>query len=245
MKKHVLILEDNAMLSEALEKAIRKYDREIIVHRAETYEAACAAALTYKIQLFILDIILSTENRSDTSGVQFADRIRKCEEYCFTPIIFTTVLSDPQMYTFKQLHCYGYLEKPFSIETAMELIKDALRYKGYTDNQKTIYLRKDGIFFPIQLSDIMFVQSRSHSLLFHLKEESLDIPYMTIKGFLKESADFGFFQCSKNTVVNKRYIKNIDIPNRYIQLEMESCQIEIGRTFCKKIRQELLHVQEN
>lgn len=242
MKKHVLILEDNSMSSEALEKAIREYDREITVHRTATYEEACAAALTYKIELFVIDIILSTEYKGDTSGIQFAERIRKCEEYCFTPIIFTTVLSDPQMYSFKQLHCYGYLEKPFSMESAMELIKDALRYKGHTDDQKTIYLRKDGIFFPIQLSDLMFVQSQSRSLLFHLKEETLDIPYMSIKQFLKESADFGFLQCSKNTVVNKRYIKNIDIPNRYIQLGTDRRQIEIGRTFCKKIRQELLHV---
>lgn len=54
MKKHVLILEDNTMLSEALEKAIGEYDGGIAVHRAETYEEACAAALTYKIELFIL-----------------------------------------------------------------------------------------------------------------------------------------------------------------------------------------------
>lgn len=244
MKKHVLILEDNTMLSEALEKAIGEYDGGIAVHRAETYEEACAAALTYKIELFILDIILSTKHRSDTSGIQFADRIRKCEEYCFTPIIFTTVLSAPQMHAFKELHCYGYLEKPFSIETAMGLIKDALRYKayrGYAD-KKTIYLRKDGILFPIQLSDIIFVQSHSHSLLFHLKDETIDIPYMTIKQFLKESADFGFMQCSKNMVVNKQYIRNVDIPNRYLQLGGEIKKVDIGRTFCKKIRQELLHV---
>ena len=126
--KRILILEDNVKTLTSLEKMIREISPEIITFPVQTYEEACICAVKQQIDIFILDIILNTKQPGDTSGMAFAREMRNYKKYQLTPMIFITVLADPELYAYRELHSFGYLEKPFSMEDARKLVMKALEY---------------------------------------------------------------------------------------------------------------------
>ena len=214
--KRILILEDNVKTLTSLEKMIREISPEIITFPVQTYEEACICAVKQQIDIFILDIILNTKQPGDTSGLAFAREMRNYKKYQLTPVIFITVLADPELYAYRELHSFGYLEKPFSMEEARKLVIKALENTVPVEKEKTIWLRKDGILFAVPLHKVICVETRNHILSIYLQDELLEIPYITIKEFMSEADGFGFFQCSRSTLVNKNHIKSVDMINRYI-----------------------------
>jgi DNA-binding LytR/AlgR family response regulator len=236
--KQVLILEDNEIELQALRKAVQDIGGNIKVYSSRTYEDACVYALTERIDVFILDIILSTRQPGDVSGIRFAQRIRENESYLFTPIIFVTGLIDQELYAYKNLHSFGYLEKPFQLEEAKDLVKKALKFKSGAVDDQVIYLKKNGIILAVPLQKIMYIEAKKHRLYIFLESEVLDIPYLTIKKFLKDVPTWDFCQCSRSIVVGKRYIKNIDMMNRYINLTLSNIQLDIGAVYAKSVLQE-------
>lgn len=162
--KRILILEDNVKTLTSLEKMIREISPEIITFPVQTYEEACICAVKQQIDIFILDIILNTKQPGDTSGLAFAREMRNYKKYQLTPVIFITVLADPELYAYRELHSFGYLEKPFSMENARKLVMKALEYTIPIEKEKTIWLRKDGILFAVPLHKVICVETRNHIL---------------------------------------------------------------------------------
>lgn len=238
--KNILIVEDNKKTLNALEQAISKIEKNIVVYKAETYEEACAVAFSKRIDVFVIDIILTTERPGDVSGIRFADLVRKHDRYMFTPIIFVTALTDPELYAYKELHSFGYLEKPFAMQQAVDLIEQALKYQTPQEENPIIYLRKEGILYAIHSRKILYAEVKNHVLILHMEDEELEMPYITIKQFLKLMNQDLFLQCSRSTVVNKRHIKYIDIVNRYIGMDRDDVRIEIGPSFKRIVYQEFM-----
>ena len=59
---------------------------------------------------------------------------------------------------------------------------------------------------------------------------------MTLKKFLSDIDSDDFIQCSRSAVVNKRYIHNVDITNRVIQLKKQIGTVEIGIMYKKGLK---------
>lgn len=237
--KRILILEDNVKTLTSLEKMIREISPEIITFPVQTYEEACICAVKQQIDIFILDIILNTKQPGDTSGMAFAREMRNYKKYQLTPMIFITVLADPELYAYRELHSFGYLEKPFSMEEARKLVMKALEYTIPIEKEKTIWLRKDGILFAVPLHKVICVETRNHILYIHMQDELLEIPYITIKEFMREADGFGFCQCSRSALVNKDYIKSVDTINRYISFRGTDKTVEVGPVYRKKFVKEM------
>lgn len=140
--KRILILEDNVKTLTSLEKMIREISPEIITFPAQTYEEACICAVKQQIDIFILDIILNTKQPGDTSGLAFAREMRNYKKYQLTPMIFITVLADPELYAYRELHSFGYLEKPFSMEEARKLVIKALENTVPVEKEKNYMVEK-------------------------------------------------------------------------------------------------------
>lgn len=239
LMKRILILEDNENTSGSLEKAICETDRTVHIYKAADYEEACKIAFSRRIDVFLIDIILTTRYPGDISGVLFAQQVRKHEPYLFTPIIFITALADPKFHAYEEIHCYGYLEKPFSIEKAKELISQALKYEYADDKQEVLWFRKGGVLFAVRLQEIVYVEAKVRTLYIHTRNrEVMEAPYLTIKKFLEMTAHGGFCQCSRNVVINRKYVKNIDTVNRYISMRYMDKRIEMGSAFRKQMARE-------
>lgn len=239
MDKKVLILEDNLDNAIVIEKLIQEYDKCIKVYIESNIEHAYALVMKNTIHLFVVDIILDLSKPGDTSGIIFANSMRSITKYKYTPIIFITALHDPEIYAFRELHCYGYLEKPFSTEQARKLLVEALEFNYVRCTDPVLHFRKDGILYPIPCRDIICIQSINHSMHFYLTNKTtFTVSYKTCRQILEEAECEDLIQCNRGTIVNSDYIKNIDVSNRIITLE-GNIKAEIGIRYKKKFMETL------
>lgn len=224
-----------------IKEIIASIDLSIEILMAANSDAAYRYAMEKDIDVFIVDIVLDTKVMGDTSGIKFAECIRGMQKYMFTPVIFTTSLEDPQMYAFRELHCYGYLEKPIDVDQAKELIRKALCFENPKSSSETIYFKRDKIIYPIEVEDIIYTHNVNHEMTIHHRNGTrLRIPYKTCSQLLKEVRTDCMVQCSRNTLVNRHYIRSIDLVNRYITLvDSEQTKIEIGSSFAKKVERKI------
>ena len=236
--KNILILEDYEAHRNILMKILQEIEG-IRIYVATNKEEAYQIAIEKNIHLFLVDIILNTEIRGDVSGLNFVEAIRKIPKYVFVPLIFITSLEDPQLYAYKNLHCFGYIEKPFEPEYVKNLIKQALKFPDLKEEykeEKTVYFRVDGVIYAVKSNDIIYMENSKRQLKIFTAKETMIIPYKTCNQIMEEVGYENFIQCSRFTIVNKRYIQRIDYVNRYIKLKGVEKQIDIGITMKTRVR---------
>lgn len=236
--KKVLVLEDNAAVLKHISSIIKKTDMKAAVFPIDNISDAYRCATEKTMDLFIVDIILDRNQPNDSSGLRFIENIRQIKHYSFTPIIVVTALEDSRLYTYEKLHCYSFVEKPFEEERLKRLVEEALCFPGIDENRKTLYFRKDGIIQTVERESIVYVESVNHVLHIHTNcKDVMRIPYMTIGKLMEEADSNDFIQCSRSTVINKRYIHNLDITNRVIQLKDEMGRVEIGVMYKNRLKE--------
>lgn len=236
MTRNVLILEDKQKHMEAIRKILSDLDVDIMIFQACNLEKAYNVIAEHHIHLFLLDIILDTTKAGDVSGLNFARELRQNPRYEFTPIIFITSLEDPQLYSYRQLHCFGYIEKPFDSRQIHQLVRTALNFPVNTPENKIMYFRKDGIIYSIHTDDIIYIENSRRLLRIHCVREELEVAYKTAAEVMEELDSPDFLQCSRYVIVNRNFIEKIDFTNRYLKLRGVKENIEIGIIMKKQFR---------
>ena len=235
--KKILVLEDNVVTLKYIMSLVQDLDNKNVIFACSDVRDAYKYALEKEIDLFIIDIILDTSRLGDSSGLKFVDGIRDIDRYAFTPVIFVTSLEDARLYTYEKLHWYSFVEKPFDPNKLKELIIQCLNFPSIEQKRKTMYFRKDGIILAADRDEIVYVECINHILNIHMKQgDLLSVPYVTLKKFLSDIDSDDFIQCSRSAVVNKRYIHNVDITNRVIQLKKQIGTVEIGIMYKKGLK---------
>lgn len=236
--KKILILEDNQSTLQHLAGIVQKADTRCEVIALHRMKDAYQCALEREIDLFIIDIILDTRRPGDSSGLRFVDSIRKIDKYAFTPVLFVTSLEDARFYAYEKLHCYHFVEKPFDAEKIKRMVEHCLKFPGHQESDKTLYFRKDGIVLAVDRSEIVYAECENHTMYIHTsRSDVLAIPYLTLKRLLDEADSPDMIQCSRNTMINKKFIHNVDITNRMIQLRNNYGRVEIGLMYKKLLRE--------
>lgn len=238
--KTILILEDNVKSRSMLIKIIERLKLEVIIKEADSLESASILSMKYRIDLFILDIMLNTANSADVSGMQFADYIRNFPKYKYTPIIFITALEDPELHAYSDLHCYSYIEKPYDASRVATSIAEALAMPRMDTSPHNVFFRKDGILYKKDISDIVYIENTRASQLICCVNGNLQLPYKPLKKILEELASEKLKQCSRYHIVNVDYIDKIDIVNRYISIRGLKEQIELGSVYKKSFLSDVL-----
>jgi len=234
MKKNILVVEDNKKSREMLVDMLSEIDKDLTVFETDNIDAAYRYALQSTIHLFLLDIILDTSVRGDLSGIVFASEMRSLSRYKQTPIIFITSLEDPQLFSYSELHCYQYIEKPFDRNKTVRIIKEALGIAVEEKRSKHLFFRKEGLVFPIKVEDIVYIAFEKPVTTIFLKNDFLEIPYISIKKMMikLDSADFG--QCSRNAVVNRNYIEYLDLTDNVLKIKDRDIVLRIGDVYKNK-----------
>lgn len=236
-KKNVLILEDNKVMLECLTHLVSEAAQDVKVFATDNVADAYAYAAEQTIDVFMTDIILEPNKPEDTSGLEFVESIRQMEHYFFAPVIMITSLDSQRMYSYEELHCFGYITKPFEPKKIKELLQQALKFPGNSKEKKKLHFRKNGIVIPVECESIVYVECIHHVLYIHMKSrEILEVPYITLKQFLIDAEGTGLIQCNRNTVINTDYVGNIDFVNRYITLKDDYGKVELGMTFKKYLK---------
>lgn len=237
--KSVLILDNDSVMRDTLEKIVREINRDIIIYKTGTLAEAYRIAVEHNISLFLLDIIIDVSKRGDVSGLTYAEKIRTLERYAFVPIIFVTTLTDPELYAYRRLHCYGYLQKPVLFEEVRQLIERALKFEQPEIEEGNIYFRKDGIIYAVDKKEIIYIKSHAGKVAIKTVRDDLVVYYRNCRDFLSELDSGQFIQCNRGTIVNQKYIANIDVANRVIHLMDDYGEIEISVRMKKQLLEKI------
>lgn len=237
--KNVLILEDDSAMQDVVEKLLLELDTNITVYKISTLPEAYQVAVEHIISLFVVGIILDHSIRNDVSGLKFIEKIRQLDQYAFVPVIFISSLTDPELYAYRDLHCYGYLGKPLLIEEAKPLLSQALRYQQPVKEDGTVFFRKDGVIYAVNKKDIVYIKSHGGVVTIKTVKNELTVYYRNCKDILRELDSGKFVQSNRGTIVNKEFIENVDPVNRIIRLSEEYGTIEMGTLLKKSFMENL------
>lgn len=239
MGKRVMIIEDNISTLMLLSDMVKSVSDDAEIKEFLSMEGTYETAVVSTIDLFLVDIIVDKDIQADTSGIRFVDRIRKIQRYEFTPVIFITSLEDPKLYAYSELHSFSYIEKPFDYDYVKNIISMALRFPDLKKSESTLFFRKEGILFSVKSSEILYIESIRHKMyVYRINGDVMIIPYRTCRKIIEESDDDNLIQCSRNTIINRKYVDNIDFTNRYIKMKGIEKLIDIGITYQRKISRE-------
>lgn len=240
MNKRVMIVEDNSSTRQLLAELVKEVEPEAEIREFATMEGVYETAMCTRFDLFLLDIIMNPKDSGDTSGMQFANKIRSVSQYEFVPIIFVTSLEDPKLYAYSRLHSFGYIEKPFEPENVKKTIHEALRYSVHSPKDATLFLRKEGILYSIKCSDVIYIECYLRKMHFHLKsEEVISVGYKTIHQIMEEADSENFVQCGRNMIINKEHIDRVDLINKQIYMKNVEKPLAVGITYWKKVLKEI------
>ncbi len=234
--KKVLILINEAELGEKIESMVRELHPNVSVLCLNNVSEAYQLVLSQDIELMIVDAVLQKGNPEDISGIHFVEHVRKIVEYAFVPVILLSALSDEKMYAYSELHCYGFLEKPFSATVLRNLIHHALRFERMLPKPVYIPFRQGGVLYPVFVDDIVYVEHKRRKMYVHTKKENIEIPYHTCEQTLTELERYGFVLCARGIVVNRKYIYALDTTNHFVVLKEGLGCLELGRTYFGNVK---------
>lgn len=228
--KRVLILEDNKNTQVLLQGIFDSLEIHSSLYITDSVRDAYAAAVNDFIDLFVVDIVLDGGRSADVSGITFVERVREIGHYKLTPVVFVTGLEDPEFYAYSQLHCYSYVEKPFDPEKTAGLFSEILKStKNRPEITENFYFRNGGVLFSMETKKIAYIEVRGKKIYLHSEDDTMMLPYVPLAEFTKDLDPRYFLQCSRSTIVNRRFIGAVDTVNNYISLKKGLGQIDIGR----------------
>lgn len=239
---NILIVEDNACVSERLKQLVQKNIDRGNVFTCSDVDEAWLKINKYRIDLFLLDIILDEKNRNDSSGILFAQSVREIAKYKMTPIIFVTSLIGWEADLLKTIHCYDYIEKPLGDGTvASQKILNAMEaIQSMPIKKRTEYipLHYDGIGYMLAVKDIICIENKRGVLYIYLKDEKIEIPRISLKKVL-ELVDEGTFLVPMHGIaINPVYISKINFSEKEIFMHNMCQSIRIGERKMKKFKED-------
>lgn len=238
IKKNILLVEDSEYYMNLICNTLSKIS-DINIYKATCSAEAYKYAMEMSISVFIVDLILNTNVLGDVSGIKFIERMRTIEKYKFVPVIITTSLEDPKLHSYSYLHCYRYFEKAFDTNELVETVLEVLKYESPKEKTKIIYYKREGLLFSINTNDIIYIENCNRFIKYHCVDGIHTAPYQSCKKIIQEMESTDFIQCSKNTIVNRKYILCVDSINRYITLMNEYGTLDIGPRMKKEFMNRL------
>lgn len=232
----IFVLEDEELSRKALVQMLLEISGEITVDAAANLvDARELLGGTVSFDLFLLDINLSQKVTEDTSGIIFAEEIRAIKKYSFTPIVMVTSIAGFEMESYRRLHCYQYLVKPYDFGEIKDLVEKVLFYVQQ-EKKEYILVKKKGINYKILCDEIEYCKAIPRGVCIYMKDERMEVPYLSIQKLLDKLPHNHFFQCHRMYIVNKQAVKYYDLVNQMIQVQSHSELIDIGVTFKQEVR---------
>ena len=206
----ILVLEDDDRSRESLCRMLEKISDQITVDAAADLAGArLLLRSAVSFDLFLLDIHL-----------------------------MVTSIAGLEIEAYRRLHCYQYIVKPY-IRAEIEEIVNKVLFHIRTGNTPSILVKKDGINYKISCSEIVYCKAIPRGVCLCLKEEQLNVPYLSIRQLLEQLPKEQFFQCHRMYVVNQDAVMYYDLVNQVIQVEGYEERIDIGVTYKADVKKRI------
>ena len=229
---NIYLCEDNdkqrSMLNTIIDNIVlmEDYDLHFAYSTADPHDFLAQVTPLTGTGLYFLDIDLN----SDINGLTLAQQLRKIDPRGF--IVFITTHSEMSYMTFTyKVEAMDFIIKdnPHELQNRIhQCIIDA--YAKYTSRnnvaQRTFKIKVSDKEYCFALNDILFFETSEtiHKLILHTNSQIFEFT-----GKLKDIEpllDSRFYRCHRSYLVNRAYIKEIFIKERYLTLSnSETCLI--------------------
>lgn len=205
--KKILVLEDEVFVALQLKSILKKLGiKEILV--AHNYSKAIELVSSNEFDGILSDIDLNGEY----SGIDFAKYLDKHHKH--TPYLFITAQKDINtLQKVKETNSKGYVRKPFDKDDVRISLELNLSQSNQ-DKQESILIKSRGEEYKINLSDILFLESKNN----HVLVQTINDGYLVLETLYKfrENLDNRFEQCHRSFIVNMSLVFKIDSKNIHI-----------------------------
>lgn len=229
---NVYICEDNPKQQELFEKVINNiimienFDLKLELSTSSPDKLLSHIADIKHTGLYFLDIDLNAE----MNGIILGSKIREFDPRGF--IVFVTTHAEMSYLTFiYKVEAMDYIIKD-NYGKVKERIHDCIK-KAYfrytsinTDVQKLLNLKINDRMVNIEFNQILFIETSTtaHKLIIHAFDRQIEF-YSKMKDILPQ-LDERFYRCHNSFIVNKEFIKEIDLNKRCIYMTNgEECLI--------------------
>lgn len=231
--KTVLIVEDEPIIQNGMEKILLSIDKTLQVIKTGYAKEALQIADQVPIDIFILDIQLM-----DYSGMELGEQIRGIDRYLLTPIIFITAIPTQEIIAFKKLHCYDYIVKPFSNKEAKEILEPIIKHTKAPDASQNVMfqLKHKGVTYKFRQDEIVYFEARNRHLFITTIHETAGFKNCSLSSVeigLKKS----FVRCHKGFIVNTDHVFKINHVDKEIVLRADCPAIPIGRKYALNLKE--------
>lgn len=231
MNSRILLIEDNALLSETIKELLELSEYEVVktLRSGENFERQLS-----KIEFDIALIDIRIEGNQD--GIHLAKQVKEIKNI---PVIFITSYSDSQLIErVKEVKPEGFIIKPFSQETLTTTIELVLT-KYYSDHsgkhhkndsnstlEDTFFIRDRGWLRKIKIQDIQYI--KTEGTYTHINTETQNFTLRSpIKDIAPNLPENDFKRVHKSYIVN---INKIDaLCSKELKIKEEL--IPIGRNY--------------
>ncbi|MCB2295584.1 LytTR family DNA-binding domain-containing protein [Clostridium algoriphilum] len=219
---NVLLAEDDEIQRKNLKNTIQQIDKYINIYECEDREEALRITINNKIDIFYIDISLK-----NSSGLDFAMDLRQIPLYEFSFIVFLTTNVEYITQSFKKVHCYDYIIKPYD---AAEIVDMTKRFIAHSENTKSaprdkvyvIFELIKGISLKVYVDDIIFIEVKLRTCMVHTVNGAYKVNDLGLKNILKLISCYNIIQCHRSFAVNVNHIREIvSIDNRLSEIYFE------------------------
>ncbi len=229
MNKTILVLEDDSIQSARLKKIINKEYESCNVYTANSFnEAKDLFDNMSEVSLFILDIDLGGGPEMK-DGLDFARYVRCYPEYEFIPIIYISSVSERALEAYKETHCYEFIDKPFSDEAVINVVKKMFSMPEPTPAILNIKGMNDSRLFLI-VKEIIYIEVYGHNLKIHTMDNDYISKSESLKNVLSMLPSF-FVKCHKSFVVNTHISFQYNAVDNTLSLKGVNRRIPVGRKY--------------
>lgn len=236
MQKTVLIYDAQKARRDVLTSYVVAENNRALIHPTGDLDEAYLFAAHENIDVFIIVIDVRGSVGGRLPIIEYMDKIKSVDKYRFSPLIAISALENGNDFLVNDIHCYACFGINFNEDKLKKTIRNALLYKTKSIDG-TLYRISDRIFYPMKHQEIVYVRTCNRKLHIHMSENrELTFLYNTCKQVLNDLNSDLFFQISRNSIVNRDYIYNIDYTNKYITLNTGE-KLDIGGTFVSRIKE--------
>lgn len=226
-EKNILILEDEPSSLRYLIRIVENCSPlEVHVFGYTNLRDAYQCLEHREVSLFIVDIML-TQNEHNREGYQFIEEMRKREEYHNIPVIFVTGLEEPRKKAYEDLHCLGYIQKPYDVDEIHRMVRRGLTYQP-VEVRSRLSLKKDGILYLLDADQIVYIRIIGKQLFVKSYGKPLcRYGYQSMKEIISQIKTESMISCGKGLLVNGRYLDHLDRKERKLYLKDDTAPLKL------------------
>lgn len=206
---NILVIEDSTIQRKALIHILLQTGLDLKIYEATNEKDSLEIADNVDIDLFFVDIDLN-----ESSGLDFALKIREIDKYKLSWIIFATIHMNYMIGAFKNVHCYDYILKPYDPEKIVQLTKtivEGTKNKDSNHNtKKNVVFNNKGVNLKISTDDIIFLEVNIKKCIIYTKFGKFEISRLTLKEALQIIDEPFIIRSHKSFAINTNYIIKIE-----------------------------------